>query len=211
MSSMSIAAARIPGPQKAALLILGLEEDVATEVLRHLDDDELRRLAEYTDKMEHLPVESLEPVFEDFERRMKDPIPPRSGGAYVRKLATNAVGDERARKLFKPAEGPRPPLEIIRAAHSATLAELLLDEQPQLAAVILAQLPREQAGKVMMCMPKDRQSDILARIGNIKEVPAQAVQMASESLAMALSTAGAVGESADRRSQALTLLGGERT
>ena len=53
----SIAAARIPGPQKAALLILGLEEDVATEVLRHLDDDELRCLAEYTDKCHLISVE----------------------------------------------------------------------------------------------------------------------------------------------------------
>ena len=44
-------------------------------------------------------------VFEDFERRMKDQLPPRSGGAYMRKLTQSALGEERALS----ASSPRPP------------------------------------------------------------------------------------------------------
>ena len=101
--------------------------------MRHLDESALKRLAETTDALDPLPVDALGSVYEDFERRMRDPVPPRAGGAYVRRLAASAIGEDRARRLFA-VRTDRDPLDALRGARAATLAELLVEESPQIAA-----------------------------------------------------------------------------
>lgn len=190
---------RLSGAQKAALLVLGLDEAVASDVLRHLEEDEIRRLTEETDRLDPIPLDAMEFVFEDFERRLRDPIPPRAGGAYLRKLTSGLLGQEKAQALFAPPEAQRPAIDVIKAAHPTTLAELLAEEQPQVAAVIVSQLPRDQASKVLMAMHAERQVDILARITTLRDVPEQVVQMASEALARAIESAGGGDSVGDRK------------
>jgi flagellar motor switch protein FliG len=176
----------IAGPERAALLILGLDEGVATEILKHLDDSDMAKLAEHVAKVENAKPEDLDRAFAEFAYGMEGPPPvARDGAAYVRRLATVAVGEERARRLLPASKEPTP-LDQLRAARASTLAELLADEHPQIAAVVVAQLPRDQAAKVLMSMPEERQSELLARLAGLEEVPAQAAQLLSETVAKAL-------------------------
>jgi flagellar motor switch protein FliG len=192
------AAARLSGAERAALVVLGLDEGLACQILRHLPEGDVRRLLECVDTMTQMPVEALEPAFEDFERELRAPVPARGGGSYLRKLANAAIGAENVQRLLSPPPGPPRPIDTIKSASAPTLATLLEDEHPQVAAVLLSQLPREQAAKVLGAMPKEVQVDLLARVAGIEDVPAPAVEMASEALAKALAASGA-------------LSGGERT
>ena len=186
MNATARPAMKLSGPQKAALVILGLDESIATEVLRHMDEADVARLAESVQKLDNLPVEQLDATFNDFVGRMSGPpTAPREGAAYVRKLAEAAMGPERAKRLLAPAP-VTPAVEQLKAARAASLAELLAEEHPQIAAVVLAQLGREQGARVLMAMPAAKQEEVMARIVTIDEVPAHAAQMASETLAKAL-------------------------
>ena len=184
--------ATLTGPQKAALVILALEETVACEVIRHLSEKELRRLVECVDSMTTLPTEALEKTFEDCDAQLRSPVPPRAGGEYLRKLTTHALGGERAQRLLEPPPISTKPLDAIRSARAKTLADLLLEEHPQVAAVILSQVPREHAAAVLLELPAERQGDLLARIASLAEIPAQSLEVASEALARALVAAGGV-------------------
>lgn len=188
----------IPPARRAALVILGLHEEVAALVLRHMSEDALRRLATETAALDPVPQHGIEPSLEEFEKRMTDHVPLGKASEHLRRVATSSLGGDRARRLFDPSYEDVPALEAIRSARTATLAEILQEEQPQLAAVIISQLPREQGAKLLLAMPGERQTDLLARIASLKEVPATAVQVASESLARALAAAGGFG-GAERR------------
>lgn len=180
--------------RRAALVILGLHEEVAALVLRHLSEEALKRLAHETAALDPVPPGTIDPAIEEFEGRMRDHYAPLGKASeHLRRVATSSLGGERARRLFDPTFEDVPALEAIRSARTQTLAELLQEEQPQLAAVIISQLPREQGAKLLLAMPPDRQTDLLARIASLKEVPATAVQVASESLARALAAAGGFG------------------
>jgi flagellar motor switch protein FliG len=183
---------RLSGAQRAALVVLGLDEGLACQILRHLPDEDLRRLLECVDAMAQIPIDSLEPTFEEFARELRAPVPPRGGGSYLRKLASAALGADKVQRLLSPPAGPPRPIDTIKSASAATLATLLEDEHPQVAAVLLSQLPREQAAKVLAAMPKDVQLDLLTRVAGLEEVPASAVDLASEALAKALAASGAV-------------------
>src|SRR5215470_14452335 len=176
---------KLTGPQKAALFILGLDEAIATEVLKHLDEADVGRLADNIAKFRDPPVGELDATFTDFLAKMAAPLVPKDGAAYMRKLASAAIGEDKASKLLMPPPIP-PALETLKKARATTLAELLAEEHPQIAAVVLAQLPREQAAKVILAMPPARQEEVMARVALLEEVPAAAAQLASETLAKAL-------------------------
>lgn len=191
-------AVSLTGPQKAALVILGLDERVACDVLRHLEEPELRRLAASVESLERLPIDQLDKVFQDFTDKMQLPMLPRSGGEYMRRLTAAALGDDKAKRMFAPPAVIREPIETIKTAKTGTLAEMLGDEHPQVAAVILSQLPRDQAAKVLDLMKPESQVDLISRIAAMEEVPVRAVEVASEALAKALAAAGGLADKRER-------------
>src|SRR5262249_12162078 len=93
---------KLTGPQKAALLILGLDEAVATEVLKHLDEQDMARLATHVAKFKEPPVAELDATYTDFIAKMSAPQVPTDGAAYVRKLAGLALGEDKAKALLQP-------------------------------------------------------------------------------------------------------------
>ena len=187
--------ARLSGPERAALVLLGLDEDVAAQVLAHLNDQDLRRLAECSVALEPIPVDALIPTLEEFEKKMKEPLPPNGAGEYMLRLTARTVGDDRAKRLFSPTVTSPQAIDTIRLARAATLAELLSEEHPQVAAVIVSQLQRDQAARVVAAMTPERQTEIVTRISSLEEIPSEVLQLASEALAKALASAGGLSES----------------
>ncbi len=174
-------------PQKAALVMLALSEDLAVKIMTQLDEKELRVLSDAVDSMDPLPHSLLPTTLEEFERELQSPTMPLRGGDYLRRLATSAVGEDKVDRALTPAT---PAMEYIRDAKESTLAELLQNEHPQLAAVVLSQLPQERAAAVLLEMPEERQRDLVERVAGLTSIPMRSMQVASESLAEALRELG---------------------
>jgi flagellar motor switch protein FliG len=188
---------------KAAIAVLALNEEVAGEILAQLDDRELKALAAAVDELDLVPPEALVAVLDELVKAMAGPVSvARTGGAaYVRKLATQSLGADRAQRLFAPLAPASPsPLELVRSARVKSLAELLAEEHPQIAAVVLSQLPARTAAQVLRAMPDERAADLTARVAGIEEIPESAVTEASEALARALAATGGL-SSSDQRTE----------
>jgi flagellar motor switch protein FliG len=174
--------------QRAVLVLMSLDEQVAADLLRHMEEADLRRLAAAVEGLDTVSFDVVAPVLEEFERQLQRPQLAGRGARYMRKLAAAAVGNDRADRLFAPVQQVPSPLDAIRGAKAQTLAELLQDEHPQVAAVVLSQLP--QAGKVLQAMPSAVQVDLAARIAVLEEIPSTVLEIASESLQRSLASAG---------------------
>ncbi len=192
------------GPRhKAAIAVLALNEELAGEILAQFDDKELKALAAAVDELDLVPGDALVAVLDELAKAMAGPVSVArtGGGAYVRKLAAQSLGNERAQKLFAPPEQPQmSALEMVRSARVKSLADLLVEEHPQIAAVMLSQLPARTAAQVLKAMPDDRSADLTARVAAIEEIPDGAVTEASEALARALAATGGLSTS-DRRTE----------
>ena len=188
----------LAGPQKAAIALLSLDEEVATAVLGKMAEADVRRLVEAVEQLDEVGGDVIAAVLEDLERGLSSPLAVvRTGGTkYVRKLADAAFGAERAQKLFgAAAPPPTDPLQLLRTARVNAIAQLLTEEHPQIAAVVLTQLPAGVAAKVLALMPSDQAADLTGRISELEEVPEHAVAEASESLVRALELAGGLATS----------------
>jgi flagellar motor switch protein FliG len=188
----------LAGPQKAAIALLSLDEEVATAVLGKMAEADVRRLVEAVEQLDEVGGDVIATVLEDLERGLSSPLAVvRTGGTkYVRKLADAAFGAEKAQKLFGAATPPpTDPLQLLRTARVNAIAQLLTEEHPQIAAVVLTQLPAGVAAKVLALMPTDQAADLTGRISELEEVPEHAVAEASESLVRALELAGGLATS----------------
>lgn len=191
---------RLHGPQKAAIALLSLDEDTAAQVLARMPDQDVRRLVEAVDNLEEIGGDIITTVLEELEKSFTNPLAiVRTGGRkYVRRLADRAFGSDRAQKLFGVPAQTNEPLQLLRTARVTALAQLLADEHPQIAAVVLTQLPSALAAKVLAEMSPDTAADLAARISDLDEIPEHAVAEASESLVRALEAAGGLASSDQR-------------
>jgi flagellar motor switch protein FliG len=195
-------AAALEGPKKAAIALLSLDEEVAAQVLGKMPEADVRRLVEAVEALDDVGGDVITSVLEELERGIQSPLAmvKSSGTKYVRKLADAAFGSERAQKLFGVVAPPSEPIQLLRTARVNAIAQLLGEEHPQIAAVVLTQLPANIAAKVLGLMPPEAAADLTARISELEEVPEHAVTEASESLVRALEIAGALANS-DARSE----------
>lgn len=191
---------KLSGPETAALVLLSLDETTAANVMRHMTEVDLVHLAKVVDSLDPIPYESLGPALQIFENRLREPVISGKGGEYMRRLAESALGHDKAGRLFAPPEPP-PPTALKRLHHARTglLADMLVEEHPQVASVILSQLPAAQASGVLREMPEDLQLEMIARISSLEEIPRDALEVASEAVVRNLDAAGGA-QGADRRS-----------
>ncbi|MFN0251420.1 MAG: flagellar motor switch protein FliG [Kofleriaceae bacterium] len=182
----------LPGRHKAAIALLSLDEEVAALVLSRMAEPDVRKLVEAVDELDDVTGDTIQKVLVEYELGLTSPLSMvRSGGnKYVRKLADRAFGFEKAQKLFGVVAAPSEPLQLLRTARTNSLAELLREENPQIAAVVLTQLAPGVAAKVLNLMPKPIAADLAMRISDLDEIPEHAVAEASESLVRALEAAG---------------------
>jgi flagellar motor switch protein FliG len=194
--------APLPGPHKAAIALLSLDEEVATLVLSRMAEHDVRRLVDAVNELDDVSSETIQLVLGEYERGIVSPLAMvRSGGTkYVRKLADRAFGYDKAQKLFGVAPPPSEPLQLLRTARTSALAELLAEEHPQIAAVVLTQLAPAVAAKVLTAMPREIAAELARRISELDEIPEHAVAEASESLVRALEAAGGLANT-DPRSE----------
>ena len=187
----------LTGPSKAAIAILTLDEELAAAVMSNMTEPELRQLAAAVDKLGTVTPEVIIGVLEDLDRELADPTSRvrADGGAYVRRLAGRALGEDRAARLFAPPPAQNSPIDLLKTARVNQLAQLLADEHPQIAAVVLTQLPARIAARVIDEMTPEVSADLVSRMSSLDEVPEHAVLEASESLVRALESAGGLASS----------------
>lgn len=174
--------------EKAAVVVLGLDEAVAVQVLQQMSEPDLRRLVEVIESLESVSQDSLLPVLLEFEELLRKPVVPSAGRDYLRQLTVNALGEEDANRVFAPPGVAFSAIDSIRKAPPAQLAELLQEEHPQVGTIVLAQLPRELAAGVLGELDPAKQIDIVQRMTRLEKIQESAAAIATESVAESLTS-----------------------
>src|SRR5271157_4612496 len=96
--------APVSGPRKAAMFLMGVGEQVSTEVLRHLAPEEVRRITTEIAATNTVGSEQILFVFREFETLTAEGRLFAKGGAdCARRLVEHAFGPGSAHKLLPAA------------------------------------------------------------------------------------------------------------
>lgn len=163
----------LSGAEKAAILLLALGEEAASDVFRGLDEVEIKRIGQAMARMHEIPSGLVTRILDEFRREM---ITPRGVVTNTRSFLNNslsrALDPIKAKNIVNELVAPAKPkgLKALQAADPKTVARLLQNEHPQICAVVLASLDPRKIGKTLSFFPPDRMSDVMLRIGKLEKV-----------------------------------------
>jgi flagellar motor switch protein FliG len=167
------AAERLSGPQKAAILLLCLGEEAATQIFESLDDSEVRDISRCMIEVEHVDPELARAVLEEYRQsKSADLRVYVKGDVFARNAILGGENQDRAEYLIDQVtagiEGR--PLETISKMHPRMVASLLESEHPQTVALILSTQREDHASRVLMELPEDLRGELMYRIAKIENV-----------------------------------------
>jgi flagellar motor switch protein FliG len=175
----------LTGPEKAVLMLLSLDESTAAPIVAEMDGTDLRKLKEVASMMRAIPASSLDEVYIEFIGRGEELVAvPHGGINYLRRLAANALGEDRSQEMF--LDAPQTGMEKLARAAPSSLAAVLENEHPQVVAAVLSQLEAGRAAQIFETLVPDMQMAVLQRLGTMSEVPAGLLDTVASALSSEL-------------------------
>jgi flagellar motor switch protein FliG len=182
------------GPEKSAILLLALGDDVAPLIFQHLNDQEIQRISNYMSYTRNVGIDIVNEIIVEFAEMTGSVEGMVAGGKeYVRKLLERSLEPEKAEWIISNLSIPtlETGLEALRWLDAKTIARFLHSEHPQTIAVIVAHLDPSQAGTVLTSLPPELQAEVVVRIAKLENIPPGIVQELDKVLRNELKATGA--------------------
>lgn len=168
--------------ERAAVMVMLLDEGMAASLLGRLEPQELQVLGEKMCALGEIGPELIRDSISGFVTHADRPgIGAENRQGRVRGLLNEAVGPVKAQNLMQrimpDAQSAGPSIELARWLNADALIPLVEHEHPQAIAVLLLQLEPEVAAEVLSALPPAVQPQVLHRIATMGPVSGDAIAM----------------------------------
>jgi flagellar motor switch protein FliG len=186
--------AKLTGTQKAAVLMVSLGDETASNIFKFLEEDEIQNISKEIALTKHVQPEMADEVLDEFHTMTLAKTYIAQGGIeYAKKLLIKSVGPEAARKIIdrltKALESSAG-FSSIERANPQQLSKFIQNEHPQTIALILAHLNASQAGDLIASLPETLRADVVMRMANLQEISPEVVRRISLILEQKLEALG---------------------
>jgi flagellar motor switch protein FliG len=167
------------GLEDAAILLMSLGEEEASEVFKHLGPKEVQRLGETITRLKSVPRERFEAVLDRFETvAQAQNVLVDDTDEYVRSVLRRALGDDKANLLIdRILQGSDTTgIESLKWMDASSVAELLRHEHPQIVAAILVHLEVDQAADVMKLLSERQRNEVMVRVATLDGIQPAALK-----------------------------------
>ncbi|SFD87582.1 flagellar motor switch protein FliG [Bacillus sp. OV194] len=164
---MAKAAKELNGKEKAAMLMISMGPDVAAQVYKHLNEDEIERLTLHISQIRKVDSEVKENIIEQFHQiALAQDYISQGGIGYAKTVLEKAVGRSEAMDIINRLTSTLQvrPFDFARKADPGQILNFIQNEHPQTIALILSYLDSSQAGQILSELPQELQGDIARRI-----------------------------------------------
>ena len=170
---------RLTGTQKSAILMMLIGEEEAAEILKNLSPREVQHLGSAMYSVQGLGQDLVNQVLDEFLTIIKEQTSLGLGaGNYIRNVLTKALGDDKAQSVLTritPTSQERP-IEILDWMDARSIAELVVDEHPQIIALVMSYLDAGLASDVLLSLPDELQPDVVYRVATLETVQPEALR-----------------------------------
>ena len=158
-------------------MLIGEEE--AAEILKNLSPREVQHLGTAMYSVQGLGQDLVNQVLDEFLTIIKEQTSLGLGaGNYIRNVLTKALGDDKAQSVLTritPTSQERP-IEILDWMDARSIAELVVDEHPQIIALVMSYLDAGLASDVLLSLPDELQPDVVYRVATLETVQPEALR-----------------------------------
>lgn len=171
--------------RKAAVLLTVLGPDVAAEVLKHFNDDQVEQLSLEVARLDKVPAEARANVVSEFHELVTAQEFIAEGGLeQAKELLQRAFGPDRATNVIQRIMNAMQvvPFEFLKRADPQQLLSFIQEEHPQTIALILAYMPMNQSAMVLGKLPQDLRAEVAERIAMMEQTPPEVIRRVEQVL-----------------------------
>ena len=162
----------LTGPEKAAILMLSLGEEHATQVFTYLEEDEIKELSQTMANLGTISSTLVERLCVEFAEQIS------SSGSLVgsfestERLLMKVMNRDKVDSIMEEIRGPagRTMWEKLANVNEGVLANFLKNEYPQTVAVVLSKIRSEHAARVLSLLPESFAMEVIMRMLRMEAV-----------------------------------------
>lgn len=167
----------LSGYEKSAILLLAIGESAAVEVLKVLDQKDIRQIGAYLGTLVNVGEDEHRYVLKEFVELAGSSGMSVEGKTYLAKILNAALGKEKARRILSSLNNSaNSGFEALKSLDVVSIANFLTFEHPQTGALILANLESDQAAQVLSLLPAHKRDAMVYRLATTEEVSPNMVE-----------------------------------
>ena len=176
------------GLHKSAILLLALGQDEAAEVFKYLGPKDVQKLGGAMSSVGNMSRGEVESVLVEFQKETEGRVNLADSDEYIRNVLKKALGDDKAAHLLdRILQGQdNAGIESLKWMDSASVAEMIRNEHPQIVATIMVHLDPDHASEIMNLLPERLRNDVMLRIATLEGVQPMALRELNEVLSQLL-------------------------
>lgn len=185
--------AKLTGPEKAAIILIGLGEEASAQILKNLTTEEIKELGLHMSFIHGVKKDVSDELLQEFANQFntEDNIV-MPGEHFMRSVLPSVLGDNKASELMNKIEleKQRVPFKHVKDIDAKVLANFIRNEHPQTVAIILVHLGHEKSSQVLALLPETFQFEVISRIAHLETVPPDLIREVDEVLKQELVSMG---------------------
>jgi flagellar motor switch protein FliG len=175
----------LTGPQRAAIFVMYLEEDVVRQLFEGLGEPEIRAIGQAISELGRVDAATVQAVIAHFAGDLSHTLYlQHQGDEYLHNVFPSVLGAERAKRMLRSIE-PVTRNDFRRTfgrLEPGALAARLSKEHPQTIAVACAVLGAEMTSGVIGHFDPQLQATCIARMAKLRKIPMELLEDIEELL-----------------------------
>lgn len=166
------------GIERAAILLLSMGEENASEVLKYLEPRQVQKVGMAMSAMSSVSRAKMHNVYVDFITAIEDQTSLTvDAEEYLRSVLIAALGEEKAKPFIDRilVSDRDSGLNRLKWLDGRLIADVIRNEHPQIIATILIHLDSEQAAEVVSFFSPEKRAEVLLRMCTIDTVKPEAI------------------------------------
>jgi len=165
--------------ERAAVILLLLGEEQAADIISFMSPREVQSLGANMVSVADLSQEAVNAVLDDFISTIKKQTSLGLGTAdYVHAVFTKALGEDKAATVLgriMPGSSSKG-LDILRWMDARSIGEMVVEEHPQVIAIILSVLEYDIAADVLNFIPAEVRAEVIQRVASLETIHPSAME-----------------------------------
>lgn len=190
---MARAKGGLNGREKAAILLITLGTERASQIYKHLKEEEIEQLTLEIANLRKVENETKDAILEEFyEICLAKNYIAEGGISYAKEVLEKALGGQKALELINKLTSSLQvrPFDFARKAEPTQLLNFIQNEHPQTIALIMAYLRPQQAAIILSSLPLEKQAEVASRIAMMDRTSPDIIKEIERILEKKLSSMG---------------------
>jgi len=181
----------IPGPKKAAILMVALGQEASAHVFKSLSEKDVETLTAQIARLEGVTPEMREYVLQEFQQISSAQEYVNQGGLeFAQMILEQSLGSRRAREILEKVQNNirTTGFNMLDNVDPTQLISFLSKEHPQTVALLLAHMKPEKAAATISALNPDMQVEVATRIATMESISPEVLQQVEQQLSQILKT-----------------------